>query len=75
MKYEYIEVDLDSDQKKIILELAAIYIDDDFTKADLNNGRRNGSDSDHMVFPLSLVSYRTISTGAKMRTNLSCWMS
>lgn len=40
MKYEYIEVDLDSDQKKIILELAAIYIDDDFTKADLNNGRR-----------------------------------
>ena len=40
MKYEYIEVDLDSNEKEIILKLASFCIDDEYTKMDLNNGRK-----------------------------------
>lgn len=40
MKHEYVEVDLNSDEKKIILELASFNINDEFTQTDLANIRK-----------------------------------
>lgn len=40
MKHEYVEVDLNSDEKKIILKLASFFINDEVTQADLTNVRK-----------------------------------
>jgi hypothetical protein len=40
MKHEYVEVDLNSDEKKIILKLASFFINDELTQADLTNVRK-----------------------------------
>ncbi|NMQ26323.1 hypothetical protein E4Q23_00200 [Candidatus Accumulibacter phosphatis] len=37
---EFIEVDLDADEKKLILELAGFWVMDETTQADLKNGRK-----------------------------------
>lgn len=40
MSDKYIQVDLDKDQKNIVLDKASFYIFDDETKLDLNNKRQ-----------------------------------
>jgi len=37
---EFIEVDLHADEKKLILELAGLWLRDETTQADLKNGRK-----------------------------------
>lgn len=39
-EFEYIAVDLDNDQKKLILKLASLWVRDEVTQADLNNNRK-----------------------------------
>jgi len=39
-KAEFIEVDLHADEKKLILELADLWVRDETTQADLRNGRK-----------------------------------
>jgi hypothetical protein len=39
-KTEFIEVDLHADEKKLILELAGLWVTDEITQADLRNPRK-----------------------------------
>lgn len=39
-EFEYIEVDLYQEQKKLILKLATMFVQDEVTQADLKNGRK-----------------------------------